>query len=133
MKRRPGHPIGPSITIGSSMTRSSQPGLYYPPEQRKIKMKLSLRERFRNWLMRDDDDDGVEIYIPDEAENDEFHIDHESAFHFSVVPADGGKIVKISYYDKGRDRNVTKLHIITPDEKLEEALAHIFQIEVLSR
>jgi hypothetical protein len=101
--------------------------------ERNNTMKLTLRQRFRNWLMRNDDEpDMPEVYAADD-DDDDFRIDHDSAIHFSVVPANGGKIVQIRYYDKVKDRNLTKLHIITPDEKLEEALAHIFQIEVLSR
>jgi len=102
-------------------------------QERNKTMKLTLRQRFRTWLMQDDNEEDMpEVFAVDDDE-DEFRIDHDSAIHFSVIPAAGGKIVQIRYYDKVKDRNLTKLHIITPDEKLEEALAHIFQIEVLSR
>lgn len=97
--------------------------------EKNMKMKLTLRQRLRQWLMSDEPDE----YVTANSDEDDVQIDHESAIHFSVVPANGGKIVQIRYYDKVKDRNLTKLHIITPDEKLEEALAHIFQIEVLSR
>jgi hypothetical protein len=82
-------------------------------------------------MRNDDESDTPEVWVTDDE--DDLRIDHDSAIHFSVIPAAGGKIVQIRYYDKVKDRNLTKLHIITPDEKLEEALAHIFQIEVLSR
>lgn len=102
--------------------------------EKKSKMKLNLRQRLRNWLLAvPEEEDMVLERSFDDNDDDNFHIDHDSAIHFSVVPASGGKIVQIRYYDKVKDRNLTKLHIITPDEKLEEALAHIFQIEVLSR
>jgi hypothetical protein len=103
-------------------------------KRKSIKMKLNLRQRLRNWLLGDDPDP-VELHFASSSsdDDDDLHIDHDSAFHFSVIPANGGKIVQVRYYDKVKDRNGTKLHIITPDEKLEEALAHIFQIEVLSR
>ena len=101
-------------------------------KERNKTMQLTLRQRIRNWLMRNDDEsDMPEVYVAND--DDDLRIDHDSAIHFSVIPAAGGKIVQIRYYDKVKDRNHTKLHIITPDEKLEEALAHIFQIEVLSR
>jgi hypothetical protein len=101
--------------------------------ERNKTMKLNLRQRFRNWLMRDNDEPDFVLGDGDGDQAVDFQIDHESAIHFAVIPAAGGKIVQIRYYDKVKDRNLTKLHIITPDEKLEEALAHIFQIEVLSR
>jgi len=102
--------------------------------ERKEKMKLTIRQRLRNWLLATPEDE-PDLVLNKYAEDDDedFRVDHESAIHFAVIPAAGGKIVQIRYYDKVKDRNLTKLHIITPDEKLEEALAHIFQIEVLSR
>jgi hypothetical protein len=84
-------------------------------------------------MRNDDESDMPDVYVTDGNDDDDLRIDHDSAFHFSVIPAAGGKIVQVRYYDKVKDRNHTKLHIITPDEKLEEALAHIFQMEVLSR
>ena len=102
--------------------------------EKKSMTKLTLRQRLRNWLMAEPEEDVELGYAKSLSDDDDdFRIDHDSAILFSVVPAAGGKIVQIRYYDKVKDRNLTKLHIITPDEKLEEALAHIFQIEVLSR
>ena len=103
-------------------------------KEKKSKMKLNLRQRLRNWLLAAPEEENMVLERSfDNNDDEDFRIDHDSALHFSVVPANGGKIVQIRYYDKVKDRNLTKLHIITPDEKLEEALAHIFQIEVLSR
>jgi hypothetical protein len=84
--------------------------------------------------MRDDEDD-CELRFHDEVKRDDQQLEgsQDDAIHFSVLPANGGRIVQVRYYDKARDRHFTKLHVITPDEKLEEALAHIFQLEVLSR
>jgi hypothetical protein len=96
-------------------------------------MKLTIRQRLRNWLLSDPNEPMAYAASGCEIDEDDIQIDHESAIHFTVIPAAGGKIVQIRYYDRIKDRNMTKLHIITPDEKLEEALAHIFQIEVLSR
>ena len=101
--------------------------------EEKPKMKLTLRQRLRNWLMAEPEEELELERSFNNNDDEDFHIDHDSAIHFSVVPAAGGKIVQIRYYDRVKDRNLTKLHVITPDEKLEEALAHIFQIEVLSR
>ena len=101
--------------------------------ERKEKMKLPIRQRLRNWLLSDPEEPMAYVTSGSDGDEDDIQIDHESAIHFTVIPAAGGKIVQIRYYDRVKDRNNTKLHIITPDEKLEEALAHIFQIEVLSR
>lgn len=101
--------------------------------EQKSMTKLTLRQRLRNWLMAEPEEELELERSFNDNDDDDFRIDHDSAIHFSVVPAAGGKIVQIRYYDRVKDRNLTKLHVITPDEKLEEALAHIFQIEVLSR
>lgn len=99
---------------------------------KKEKMKISFRQRIRNWLYADQPDDMAEISVTSE-DDDELRIDHDMALHFSVIPAAGGKIVKVQYYDRIKDRNHTKLSIVTPDENLAEALAQILQIEMLSR
>lgn len=118
-------------SIGSN-TIKRHLGSKQAQQERTIPMKISLRERFRNWLMREDD---CEVHFHDEVDRDDHQLEgsQDDAIHFSVLPANGGKIVQVRYYDKSKDRHFTKLHVITPDEKLEEALAHIFQLEVLSR
>lgn len=99
-------------------------------------MKFSIRERIRDWLLRDEPDyvdNEKDECIVRENDSDDFQIDHDSTIHFQVVPASGGRIVQIRYYDRIKDRGATKLHVITPDENLAESLAQIFQIETLSR
>jgi len=128
-----------TVTGATAKVRSSQSTigrLEATLKQKKIereKMKLTIRQRLRNWLLSDSEEFQYDSVSVGRDGDDEFRIDHDSAIHFSVIPAAGGKIVQIRYYDKVKDRNHTKLHIITAEEKLEEALAHIFQLEVLSR
>jgi hypothetical protein len=98
---------------------------------RKQKKLMTIRQRIRNWLYADQESDmAVEVARDDD---DDLRIDHDMALHFSVIPAAGGKIVRIQYYDRAKDRNINKLSIITPDENLAESLAQILQIEMLSR
>ena len=99
---------------------------------KKEKMKISFRQRIRNWLYADQDVDMPEAVIARD-DDDDLRIDHDMALHFSVIPAAGGKIVRVQYYDRVKDRNINKLSIITPDENLADSLAQILQIEVLSR
>jgi hypothetical protein len=95
-------------------------------------MKFNLKRRFRDWLY-DDSDNEVFATASDSHQSDDLEINHDNAIHFAVLPANGGRIVQIRYYDRVKDRNLTKLHVITPDEDLAESLAHILQIEVISR
>lgn len=94
-------------------------------------MKFNLKRKIREWLYDDGMDD--ECKVAEDSSSDTLEIDHDNAIHFAVLPANGGRIVQIRYYDRVKDRNMTKLHVITPDESLAEALAHILQIEVISR
>lgn len=95
-------------------------------------MKFNLKRKFREWLYDDGQEDEC-LAVAEDYRDNELEIDHDNAIHFAVLPANGGRIVQIRYYDRVKDRNLTKLHVITPDEDLAESLAHILQIEVISR
>lgn len=53
--------------------------------------------------------------------------------HFILYPAVGGNIVELRSFDERKDRNDTKLHIITSDQDLGQALAHIITYTSLTR
>jgi hypothetical protein len=98
---------------------------------KKRKTNMTLRQRIRAWLYADENDT-PEVAIREDDDN-ELRFDHEQAIHFAVIPANGGRIVQLRYYDRQKDRHYNKLHLITPDEDLPTSLAHILQIETLSR
>jgi hypothetical protein len=99
----------------------------YNQVKSKRKPKMSFKQKLRNWLY---DDSDAAVPVLDRNEND---LREEQAINFSVIPAAGGRIVQVRVYDHRKDHNVTKLHIITPDENLAESLAQILQLEQLSR
>lgn len=94
------------------------------------KSRMTIRQRIRNWLYADSNDMPEAVVREDDSD---LHLDNEQTMHFAVVPANGGRIVQVRYYDRQKDRHYTKLHLITPDENLAESLAHILQLETLSR
>lgn len=95
---------------------------------RKEKKMNFIKRKLRDWLYADEN---VAINV---SIDDEYDIkDHENTINFSVINAAGGRIVQVRYYDRKQDRHSNKLHIITPDENLSEALAHILTIETMSR
>lgn len=96
-------------------------------KQRRRKTKMSFKQKLREWLYDDSNE------VPMAIDRDENDLREEQAIHFSVIPAAGGRIVQVRVYDHRKDHNVTKLHIITPEENLAESLAQILQIEQLSR
>ena len=96
-------------------------------KQRRRKTKMSFKQKLREWLYDDSNE------VPMAIERDDNDLREEQAINFSVIPAAGGRIVQVRVYDHRKDHNVTKLHIITPEENLAESLAQILQIEQLSR
>jgi len=53
--------------------------------------------------------------------------------NFTLYPAVGGHIVELRHYDNKTDRTHTKLHIVTSDNDLGEAIGKIITYEALSR
>jgi hypothetical protein len=108
-------------------------GIPYPmtsmaeANQKRRKTKMSFKQKLREWLYDDSNE------TPPHIERDENDLREEQAINFSIIPAAGGRIVQVRVYDHRKDHNVTKLHIITPEENLAESLAQILQIEQLSR
>ena len=96
------------------------------PNQKRRKIKMSFKQKLREWLYDDSNEP------PPRIERDENDLREEQAINFSVIPAAGGRIVQVRVYDHRKDHNVTKLHIITPEENLADSLAQILQIEQLS-
>jgi hypothetical protein len=97
------------------------------PNQKRRKTKMSFKQKLREWLYDDSNEPVPRI------ERDENDLREEQAINFSIIPAAGGRIVQVRVYDHRKDHNVTKLHIITPEENLADSLAQILQIEQLSR
>ena len=95
------------------------------------KTHMTIRQRIRNWLYADQNDDAEAVIREDD--DDEIRFEHDQVIHFAVIPAAGGRIVQLRYYDRQKDRHYNKLHLVTPDEDLAVALAQILQIETLSR
>ena len=108
-------------------------GIPYPmtsiaeANQKRRKTKMSFKQKLREWLYDDSNE------TPPHIERDENDLREEQAINFSIIPAAGGRIVQVRVYDHRKDHNVTKLHIITPEENLAESIAQILQIEQLSR
>ena len=110
----------PRITGANQIKRAR-----YTVEE-KIPMKLSFREKLRNWLMRDDGDSDV-IYAEDCAGPD---LDSQG-FRLKIYGASGGTIIETTKYDRKSDENRHSLHVVTEDKDLGEELAKIITMEQL--
>jgi len=92
-------------------------------------MKLTFKQRIRNWLMNDDSDtdySGNLISVDSEGPNIQ-----SQGFRLNVYSASGGTIIETTKYDRQRDDHKHSLHVVTDDKELGEELAKIITMESL--
>lgn len=90
-------------------------------------MKLSIRERIRNWLLKDVDDCEPPVYA-DDCDGVDLH---SQGFRLQVYGASGGTIVETTKYDQKKDENRHSLYVVTEDKDLGQELAKIITMEQL--
>ena len=90
------------------------------------KMKLSFRQRIRNWLMRDDEEADVPQLVSENSLSSE-------GMRLQIYKASGGYVVETRSYDSHKDRNFTTMHVIRDDQDLGNALGQIVMMEALKR
>jgi len=90
-------------------------------------MKLTLKQRIRNWLY--DDGDSIEAISSDDETN--VHLTRETSLRFEVHQAQGGRVVQTRRYDERKDRNIENLYIITPDQDFGREIDKIITMEAL--
>lgn len=93
-------------------------------------MKLTFKQRIRNWLMNDDNEEHYGHAISmDDCEQD---IDLQSnSFRLKVYNASGGTIIETTKYDRKNDENRHSLHVVTDDKDLGDAISKIITMETL--
>ena len=99
----------------------------YTVEEKKP-MKLTLKQRIRNWLMNDDDNEPYGLAIASDSEGPNIQ---SQGFRLHVYNASGGTIVETTKYDRKNDENRHSLHVVTDDKELGEELAKIITMESL--
>jgi len=116
------HRLQRSIRTANSMVRPVQ----YVEER---PMKLTFKQRIRNWLMNDDSDtdySGNLISVDSEGPNIQ-----SQGFRLNVYSASGGTIIETTKYDRQKDDHKHSLHVVTDDKELGEELAKIITMESL--
>lgn len=91
------------------------------------KMKLTLRQRLRNWLMRNDDEADVPQLV---AEHDRLS---SEGMRLQIYKASGGYVVETRSYDRRKDQNFNTMHVIRDDQDLGDCLGKIVMMEALQR
>ena len=89
-------------------------------------MKLTFKQRIRNWIMSDDSDMDQPC-VPD-IEPAGFDSD---GMRLQVYRASGGYVIETRSYDRRTDRNNNTMHVITDDQDLGQALGKIVMMEAL--
>ena len=114
------HRLQRSMTKSSSKVRPVQ----YVEERT---MKLTFKQRIRNWLMNDDEDYSNQlISVDSEGPNIQ-----SQGFRLNVYTASGGTIVETTKYDRQKDDHRHSLHVVTDEKDLGEELAKIITMESL--
>lgn len=91
-------------------------------------MKLTFKQRIRNWLMNDQEDDHDQYALVQDSEGPNIQ---SQGFRLHVYNASGGTIVETTKYDHKNDENRHSLYVVTDDKDLGEELAKIITMESL--
>ena len=90
-------------------------------------MKLTLKQRIRNLIMKDDElEYGNVIAVDSEGPNIQ-----SQGFRLNVYSASGGTIIETTKYDRKNDDHRHSLHVVTDDKDLGEELSKIITMESL--
>jgi hypothetical protein len=90
-------------------------------------MKLTLKQRIRNWL--NNDDHMNEAISSDDEQT--IHLSRASSVRFEIHQAAGGRVVQTRRYDERKDQNFENLYIITPDQDFGREIDKIITMEAL--
>jgi len=107
------------------ITGSNRIGRTSPPREIQT-MKLTFKQRIRNWLMNDSDD-CEQVYAEDCAGLEL----QSNSFRLNIYGASGGTIIETTKYDRKSDENRHSLHVVTEDKDLGEELSKIITMEQL--
>jgi hypothetical protein len=110
----------PRITSSRQQLKRARP---YVEEKH---MKLTFKQKIRNWLMNDEEDN-YQVNSDDEDGPDL----NSQSFRLNVYNASGGTIVETTKYDRNSDENRHSLHVVTADKDLGEELSKIITMEQL--
>lgn len=91
------------------------------------KMKLTFRQRIRNWLMKDDDEADIPHMVVSEDRLS------SEGLRMQIYKASGGYVVETRSYNSHKDRNFTNMHVITEEQDLGDVLGKIVMMEALKR
>lgn len=91
------------------------------------KVKLTFKQRIRNWLNKDDyEEDVPQLVTADDRLSSE-------GMRLQIYRASGGYVVETRNYDSHKDRHHHTMHVITDEQDLGDSLGKIVMMEALKR
>jgi hypothetical protein len=123
---------GGQVSAGYALSKSAYgsrpiPRIRPARQIEKAEMKLTLRQRLGNWLLNKDPDE--DIYARNMAVED--NSISSNGMRFNLYKAAGGFVIETKIYDDRNDRNINKLHVITEEQDLGDAIGKIITMESL--
>lgn len=86
-------------------------------------MKLTIKQRLRNWLNDDQDVYANEVVQTSSLDSD--------GMRLQIYKASGGYVVETRKYNRRTDENTNSMHVVTEEQDLGEALGKIVMMEAL--
>lgn len=111
-------------TMGYANVATAKSAIRPARKIRKENMKVSFKQRIRNWLM----DDQITLDDSQYVETDRLQSD---GMRLQIYKASGGYVVETRGYDRKTDRHNTTMHVIHEDKDLGESLGKIVMMEAL--
>lgn len=103
---------------------------YEESKRQRTMKKLSLRQRFRNWLFEGNSNDSP---IPQDISIDDNLLDSERCIKFKIFNASGGRVIETCFYDSQKDRTKRSLYVITNDKDFGHEIDKIITMEHLKQ
>ena len=94
---------------------------------RRMTMKLTIKQRLRNWLLNDDDE---QLAYASDIEEPANHLESEG-MRFNLFKASGGFVIETRTYDSRNDRHLNKMYVIHEGDDVGEQLGKIITMESL--
>ena len=116
---------GPYVLTSAGTARQSRSQI---KKARKVKQKLTWRQRLRNWFNKDLEDSDMPELVERDISSSELG---GEGMRFQLYRASGGYVVETRHYDHKQDRSFNKLYIVNDGKDLGHELGKIITLESL--
>jgi hypothetical protein len=90
-------------------------------------MKVSFRQKLRNWILND----SADSYANDSIISVEESKFNSEGMRLQVYRASGGFVIETRHYNRRKDENMNAMFVITEDQDLGEEIGKIITMETL--